>query len=144
MKRILVLCALMLGVFAISASSTIIVQPAHAQAKSAPTMESCEATCRKCQKVCEDTLAYCQKKGGKHVEAKHINTLKDCIQACKTSANFLSRNSANHMKSCAFCAEICKLCAKSCEAMPDDKKMTACADECRTCAESCEKMANMK
>lgn len=82
--------------------------------------------------------------GIRNAEVKHINTLKDCIQACKTSANFLSRNSANHMKSCAFCAEICKLCAKSCEAMPDDKKMKACADECRTCAESCDKMANMK
>jgi len=145
MKKIFVLFTLMVGFFALCASSTITVLPASAQAKSAPvTMESCLATCRKCQKVCENTLAYCKKKGGKHAEAKHINVLKDCIQACKTSADFLSRNSENHGKSCGLCAEICKLCAQSCEAMSDDKQMKDCAAECRKCAESCDKMASMK
>lgn len=144
MKRILVLCTLMIGLFALFASPNITIQPASAQAKStAVTMDSCLATCRKCQKMCENTLSYCKKKGGKHAEAKHINTLKDCIQACKTSADYLSRNSQNHDKSCGFCAEICKICAKSCETMPEDKQMKACAAECRTCAESCEKMSNM-
>lgn len=142
MKRVVLLLSVMIGLFAVSVTSTIVsALPAGAQHMN---MDACEATCRKCQKVCEETLAYCKKKGGKHAEAKHINTLKDCILSCKTSADFLSRNSANHMKSCGFCASICKVCAESCDTFADDKKMKDCADECRKCAESCEKMSNMK
>lgn len=143
MKKILVLLTLILGFFAFSADGTLSGLPAVAQT-GAPTMESCKAVCRSCQTVCEKTLAYCKKKGGKHTEAKHLDTLKDCITACKTSADFLSRKSANHMKSCAFCAEICRACAASCEAFGDDKQMKDCAAECRKCAESCEKMSKMK
>jgi hypothetical protein len=142
MKRVVLLVSLLLGLFAVSATGSIITAlPAKAESMN---MEACEAQCKKCQKVCEATLVYCQKKGGKHAEAKHINTLKDCILSCKTSADYLSRNSANHMKSCGFCAAICKVCAESCEAFTDDKKMKDCAAECRKCAESCEKMSNMK
>ena len=32
------------------------------------TMKSCIDECKKCQKVCEETLAYCKKKGGKMAE----------------------------------------------------------------------------
>ncbi len=105
------------------------------------TAESCASTCRNCQKVCEETLAYCKEKGGRHTDTKHINLLEDCITACQTSVYFLSRKSENHMKSCAFCAEICNACADSCDAMADDEQMKKCADECRKCAQSCEKMA---
>lgn len=142
MKRIVILLCLMLGLFAVSATSSIITAlPAKAEAMN---MEACEAQCKNCQKVCQETLAYCKDKGGKYAEAKHLNTLKDCILACKTSADFLSRNSANHMKSCGFCAAICKTCADSCATFADDKKLKECVAECRKCAESCDKMANMK
>ena len=145
MKRIFVLSALLMGCFAVCTAFSNNVLPAFAEKPSVSvTMESCEDVCRKCQKVCEDTLAYCEKKGGKHSEVKHLNTLKDCITACKTSADFLSRKSERHTKSCAFCAEICKACATSCEAFGDDKQMKDCAAECRRCASSCDKMAKMK
>jgi hypothetical protein len=142
MKRVVLLISLMIGLFAFSATSSIIsALPARAEAMN---MAACRTQCKICQKVCEDTLAYCQKKGGKYADAKHINTLKDCILACKTSANFLARNSANHMKSCGFCAAICKICADSCVTFTDDKTMKDCVAECRRCAESCDKMASMK
>jgi hypothetical protein len=143
MKRFMVLIiAVAMGIFAVSAGGPITCPQAIAQKSDAPvTMESCQTQCRNCQKICEKTLAYCQKKGGKHAEAKHINTLKDCITACKTSADFLNRKSERHAKSCAFCAEICRACAVSCETFKGDKQMQDCAAECRRCAESCDKMA---
>ena len=145
MRRVLVLVTLVFTFAAFSHVEPLTALPAHAQQSSAPvTMESCEAQCRKCQKICENTLGYCKKKGGKHTELKHLNVLQDCILVCKTSAEFLSRKSENHTRSCAFCAGICKICAKSCESMSEDKQMKACAEECRRCAASCEEMAKMK
>ncbi len=139
MKKILVLFSVMFAMWAISVSGIVITAiPVSAEPMST---ESCEAACRKCQKVCEETLAYCKKKGGKH--ASHYNALKDCIMACKTSVDFLSRSSARHMKSCAFCAVICTDCAESCDTLPDDQKMKECAAECRKCAESCKKMSEL-
>lgn len=92
--------------------------------------------CGKCKTVCEETLKYCQKKGGKHADAKHINTLKDCIKTCDLASDLASRNSALHEKAAAVCAQACKTCAESCEAF-DDKKMKDCAEECRKCATMC-------
>lgn len=114
---------------------------ADTQAKhESATHASCEDRCKSCQSVCEKTLKYCQQKGGKHVEPGHIALLKDCITACKSSADYLSRNSALHAKACAICAEACNKCAESCEKF-DDKQMKDCAAECRKCAESCTKMS---
>lgn len=140
MKGIFALLSVPIVLFSTFAAAINLTLPAEAQM---PTMASCEQTCRSCKKVCQDTLKYCQKKGGKHADAKHINTLKDCINACQTSADALSRKSALHTKSCGFCAEICRACAASCDAFKDDKQMIACANECRKCAESCEKMSKM-
>ncbi len=109
-----------------------------------PTMKSCIEECKRCQKVCEETLAYCKKKGGKHAGKAHLNVIQDCIQSCKLSADYMTRESANHMQSCGFCAEICKACAETCEQFKGDKQMEKCAQECRKCAESCEKMSSHK
>ncbi len=98
--------------------------------------ESTNSHCTKCKSVCEDTLKYCKKKGGKHADQKHINALKDCIKACDFTSDLGSRNSALHAKAAAVCAEACNTCAASCEAF-DDKKMKDCAAECRACAKMC-------
>lgn len=92
--------------------------------------------CSKCKSVCEDTLKYCKKKGGKHADKKHINALKDCIKACDFTSDLGSRDSALHAKAAAVCAEACNTCAASCEAF-DDQKMKDCAAECRACAKMC-------
>lgn len=144
MKKIIVVVALLMGCCVCTTSNKISLPAFAEKASETMSMESCEEVCKKCQKVCENTLAYCEKKGGKHADAKHLDLLKDCITACKTSADFLSRKSDNHTKSCAFCAEICKLCALSCESFEDDKQMKECGAECRRCESSCAKMAEMK
>lgn len=106
------------------------------------TMKSCIEECTKCQKACEETLAYCKKKGGKLADKELTNALKDCVQSCKLSADYMTRMSASHMKSCGFCAEICKACAEACEKFKGDKQLEQCAQECRKCNESCEAMAS--
>lgn len=114
---------------------------AYAKEAETVTMKSCDAECKKCQQVCEETLAYCKKKGGKHAEKAHLTALEDCIQGCKLSDNFMERQSAKHVKACGFCAEVCKSCAESCDQFKDDKQMAKCAEECRKCADSCTKMS---
>ncbi len=78
--------------------------------------------------------------GRKHVEAKHIAALKDCITACTAASDLCSRGSALHIKMCGVCAEACKNCADLCESA-DDQVMKDCATECRKCEKSCSEMS---
>ena len=102
--------------------------------------QACLKACTSCKTVCEKTLAYCTKKGGKHVEAKHIAALKDCIATCTASSDLLERGSALHTKMCGVCAEACRKCAALCESF-DDQVMKDCAAECRKCEKSCSEMS---
>jgi hypothetical protein len=101
----------------------------------------CAEECRTCADMCEKTLSSCEKQGGKHTEAKHLNVLKDCISACKTSHDFMKRGSEFQNMHCNMCQSVCEKCAQSCESFKGDKQMKACADKCRTCATACKKMA---
>jgi hypothetical protein len=113
-------------------------QPAHAS----PEMEQCIDNCTECHRVCVETIAHCLQMGGKHAEASHIRLLEDCAQICQTSADYMSRGSDLHGRTCAVCAEVCRRCAEDCERMGDDAQMRRCAEVCRRCAESCQHMAS--
>lgn len=104
-------------------------------------MQECITNCLTCSAVCEQTLQYCLKQGGKHAEPKHVLLLQDCIQICELSAHFMLRGSQRHTATCRACAEICEACAADCDAMGADEVMRQCADACRTCAASCRRMA---
>jgi hypothetical protein len=104
-------------------------------------MQQCIQECLSCARICTETLNHCLQKGGKHVEAKHLRLLMDCMEICQTSANFMLRGSELHTRTCFACAEVCAACAESCEKMADDAQMKACADACRRCAEACRKMS---
>ncbi len=106
------------------------------KANTAKTESCCKTDCKSCAEICKKALAYCQKKGGKHVEAKHINTLKDCIALCTANADLGSRNSKLSGKLMEVCAKACADCAKSCEAL-NDKELKTCVDACNTCAKLC-------
>lgn len=96
-----------------------------------------------CYRVCEETIQYCSQKGGKHTDPQHIQALTDCKEACKMAANFMIRGSELHGKVCGVCADACKRCAESCEAMGDDEQMKKCAEICRKCEASCRPMGSM-
>lgn len=102
----------------------------------------CEVECQTCASVCEKTLNYCLKQGGKHINAAHVKTLRDCISTCKQSADFMERGSKLQNSACALCEKACRTCAQSCAAFKDDKTMQACAQECNKCADVCSKMAD--
>jgi uncharacterized protein DUF326 len=106
-------------------------------------MKACIQNCLSCSAVCIQTVTYCLQKGGKHAAADHIRLLEDCVQICKTSADFMLRGSVLHARTCGVCAEVCDRCANECEKMGDDAVMKACADACRRCADSCRKMSAM-
>lgn len=97
-----------------------------------------KSSCASCQKTCEETLKYFQKKGGKYAEAKHIQTLKDCIALCRTSADFQARGSANASKVESLCHDICLQCAQMCKDM-NDPKLADCVKSCEECASCCDK-----
>lgn len=101
---------------------------------------SCCMQCNSCQKMCEKTLEYCKKKGGKHADAKHIRIMTDCIATCKMNQDFAARGSELQPKMAALCAEACRLCAESCEALKDPQ-MKDCVEECKKCSKSCESMS---
>lgn len=131
--------------FALTAliSLSISTQAWSAPESKMPSMKDCQEECKKCSKMCEDVLALCQKKGGKYADNKQINNLKDCVASCNLSADYLSRNSGSHTKSCGFCAKICKTCAASCDALSDDKQIKECAAECHKCGDMCTEMSKM-
>ena len=106
-------------------------------------MKACIQNCLSCSAVCIQTVTYCLQKGGRHAALEHIRLLEDCVQICKTSADFMLRGSALHARTCGVCADVCDRCASECEKMGDDAVMKACADACRRCAESCRKMSAM-
>jgi hypothetical protein len=116
---------------------------ASAQDGHAGLMQECIKNCTDCHKICLETLAYCQRQGGKHAAEAHLRILLDCAQVCQVSADFMTRGSTLHSRACGLCAEACEDCAKSCERFPGDAKMKACAAVCRRCAKTCRTMAGM-
>lgn len=106
-------------------------------------MTTCIHNCWECRDTCQTTLVnHCLEMGGSHVEKEHIKLMLDCIQACQSCADFMTRNSPLHPKMCAVCAAVCEACASSCEAI-NTPEMQACADACRKCVATCTEMSNM-
>src|SRR5689334_14135614 len=86
-------------------------------------MKNCISNCLSCAAVCLQTVTYCLQKGGPHAAADRIRLLEDCVQICKTSADFMLRGSPLHARTCGVCAEACERCATDCERMGDDPVM---------------------
>lgn len=102
-------------------------------------MRDCINECLNCYAVCTQTVDHCLSMGGRHAEPRHIRTMLDCAEICRTSAGFMLRMSEFHFETCALCADICLACADSCSKF-DDREMQRCAEVCRSCAASCQKM----
>lgn len=94
---------------------------------------TCATECNKCAETCEKALAHLEAKGA---SAATLNTLKDCITLCKTSADLKSRGSALSSKLASTCAEACKRCATVC-ADTKDEALKDCVEQCNTCAKAC-------
>jgi hypothetical protein len=104
-------------------------------------MASCVDDCIKCYRKCEETLAYCLQQGGKHADPEHIKLMMECAEICRLSASSMMRGTTQSRAISTACAEVCRACAKSCDAFGDDEKMKECAATCFKCADSCESMS---
>jgi hypothetical protein len=132
MKQLLILIGFLM------CSSGYSLQPAVAQT----TGEIAKGNCTSCASVCQKTLDYCTSKKGKYAEASVTNSLKDCITACKMTADFLNRGSVGMQpKSCELTVQACNECAKSMDKFNTDNTMQACANECRKCVGNCQKLS---
>ncbi|HEV7300705.1 MAG TPA: four-helix bundle copper-binding protein [Tepidisphaeraceae bacterium] len=109
-------------------------------------MNRCIDQCLHCNRTCAETLQHCLQAGGAHTQADHVRLMMDCIEICRTSADFMIRGSELHVHTCGACAEVCQRCADDCQRLADEdpqmrEHMQRCADECRRCAESCRQMS---
>jgi hypothetical protein len=104
-------------------------------------MQDCIEHCIECHRICTEAAAYCLDEGGVLAQPSLVRSLLDCAQICQTSADFMLRLSDHHAVTCRACAEICEICAKSCEEHKDDEEMVECAELCRDCARACREMA---
>jgi len=104
-------------------------------------MRDCVEECQSCHAACLETVTHCLQKGGRHAETSHIQLLLDCVDICRTSADFMLRGSDLHTLTCGTCAQVCERCAQDCDQMGDDEMMRRCAEACRRCAASCRQTA---
>lgn len=104
------------------------------------TMRTCLAACDACRNACLVGVAHCIEKGGAHAEARHLETMLDCIAICTTTADYLARGSERHADVCRVCARVCRACEASCRAL-EGETMRRCAEACAACAEACERTA---
>lgn len=90
-----------------------------------------------CYRACLETHTYCLQMGGKHAEPAHLRLLLDCAAICKTTSNFILRQSEFTAEVCDLGTEICLRCAESCERIgPNDEEMKLCATACHLAAEA--------
>jgi hypothetical protein len=107
-------------------------------------MQDCINKCWTCRAECQNIFFnHCLVEGGKHVEEQHAKLMADCIEICQTAADFMTRQSPQHISVCGTCADVCEACADSCMKVGGEK-MEHCAEICRRCAESCRAMSQMK
>ncbi len=132
MQRIFCILLCLFSLFTVAAG-----QSSYAQSVD---VSKANTDCKRCVAACQKALKYSQNQGGKYAEANHLRTLKDCIDACSTQENFLSRGSGLSKESAKLCIDACSKTATSCESLGGDP-LKACADECRRLSESLKKIS---
>jgi hypothetical protein len=93
--------------------------------------QQCIDACRECQKCC----VALETSGG--VDARTIQTAKDCAEMCQMCSNFEMRESHFAANIRKLCAEVCQNCAAACDKMSKGSIAKECAVACRHCANAC-------
>lgn len=101
----------------------------------------CMEICRECERICQEALTYCLRKGQRHAEVEHIQILLDCIDLCHTNLSIMMHGVGPHGRVCATCARMCERCAQACEQFEDEPILQSCAQVSRRCAEECRRMS---
>lgn len=114
MKRTLVLPVLFSALIAASSFNAALAED-----------HQCKSHVNTCISKCEAAVKHLQKTKG---DAKVIQSLKECITACK------GHNSKKVTP--ADCADKCNACATACE-NAKDPALKDCISECHSCADCC-------
>lgn len=110
---------------------------------SAPQFQYCIEACLQCFESCEQAIVYLSHK--ENTDPQLIRLLNDAVEISQVSATFMLRGSNFHIRTCAVCAEVTKICAEKCEAAlaeTDDELLRSCVNVLRKCAECCFQMAH--
>lgn len=98
--------------------------------------------CGSVHDLCLAAVSHCLVHGGAHAEVAHVTLLLDCGQIAQTARSFLLRGSADRAITCRACAELCDVCAASCDRVdPLDHQLRQVADACRRTAGICREIA---
>jgi len=107
------------------------------------TVKTAVTECTQCSNICLQTITYCLKEGGEHIQPAHIQSMMDCAVFCQVTVSFLLRESDEFTNDvCSTTAEIAAKCAQRCEEFEDDQQMAACAAACRKAAEACRQIVS--
>lgn len=105
-------------------------------------MQKCIVSCLSCFQACEECIIACYQEPDMNARIKCVTILRDCADMCVLAAKLMSRNSPHSKQICTICADMCKMCAKDCEAFKDEH-CKRCAEVCSACAEECRQMTQM-
>lgn len=73
-----------------------------------------------------------------------LRLCRDCSKICRVTASFIASNSEHSQQVVDLCAQICGMCAGSCENHREDEhECKPCADICRECEEACRSFAGV-
>jgi hypothetical protein len=88
--------------------------------------------CNECHALSVQALRHSLEQGGGYVEPRHLRLLKDCMEVCSVTLDFVLRHSTSTAFSASVCAQVCHQCADSCARWHADGVMVACAAACRS------------
>lgn len=108
-----------------------------------PQFQHCIEACLLCFESCEQMIVHLNSQ--ENIDPNLIRLLNDAIEITQVSATFMLRGSNFHIRTCAVCAEVTKICAEALEktqAAVGEELLKSCLTALRECSESCYQMAH--
>src|SRR6476661_4334482 len=93
---------------ALTQNSTHDPLTSHPDASNVMThFQHCIEACLQCFESCEQMIVHLSSQ--ENVDANVIRLLNDAVEITQVSATFMLRGSNFHIRTCAVCAEVCKI-----------------------------------
>ena len=112
-----------------------------------PQFQHSVEACLQCFESCEQMIVHLNTQ--ENVDPNLIRLLNDAVEITQVSATFMLRGSNFHIRTCAVCAEVCKICGEALEAalatpnkLGSDELIRSCIAALKDCTESCYQMAH--
>lgn len=109
-----------------------------------PDMQKCIDACIETYSCCEQSITHCLNEGGQFVDMSIMGPLMDCVDAARTCADMMIRQSPHAAEMAAICARVADMCSEACMKMSSDATMKRCAGICHACSEACRALAGVR